>query len=161
MRFSYAVLIVLATFPASGQPYTIRTVAGGSPPSVFAATPGVGGAGVAVDQAGNVFFVGSMNTAVWRLDASTSLLTRVAGNGMPGFGGDGGPAINAQMVPAGIALDLAGNLYIADTPNNRVRKVANGMITTLAGNGSSGFGGDNGPAASAQLNFRLVRKIHG
>ncbi len=135
----------------SGQSFIVRTVAGGGLPTQIPATPGGGGAGVAVDRAGNLFFVGSMNTAVWRLDASTSLLTRVAGNGMPGFSGDGGPAINAQMVPSGIALDSAGNLYIADTLNNRVRKVSNGIITTVAGNGSLGFSGDNGPAVSAQL----------
>jgi uncharacterized protein (TIGR03437 family) len=152
MRLLFAVLITVCIFPAGGQPYTIRTAAGGGLQSMSAATPGGGGAGVVVDRAGNVFFVGSSNAAVWRLDASTSLLTRVAGNGMPGFGGDGGPAINAQMLAAGIALDSAGNLYIADAANNRVRKVSNGIIATVAGNGSFGFSGDNGPATGAQLN---------
>ena len=54
--------------------------------------------------------------------------------------------------PIGVAVDSAGNLYIADTGNNRIRKVSNGVITTVAGNGTPGFSGDNGPATSAQLN---------
>jgi len=154
LRLLHAVLITLAAFSASGQPYTIRTVAGGTPPSLLPATPGGGGAGVAIDPAGNVFFVGSANTAVWRLDASTSLLTRVAGNGLPGFSGDGGPAVNAQMVPAGIALDTAGNLYIADTANNRIRKVSGGIVTTVAGNGLIGFSGDGGRPRAPLLTVR-------
>lgn len=105
-----------------------------------------------MDRAGNIFFVGSLNTTVWRLEAATGLVTRVAGNGTPGFGGDGGPAVSAQMIPAGIALDAAGNLFVADAANNRIRRVANGIITTIAGNGTIGFGGDNGPATSAQFN---------
>ena len=75
----------------------------------------------------------------------------MAGNGTPGFGGDGGPAISAQLAPTAVAVDSAGNLYIADTDNYRVRKVSNGVITTVAGNGAWGFSGDNGPATSAQL----------
>jgi sugar lactone lactonase YvrE len=76
----------------------------------------------------------------------------VAGNGTPGFSGDNGPATSAQLYgPDGIAVDSAGNLYIADSVNNRIRKVSNGIITTVAGNGTAGFSGDNGPATSAQL----------
>ena len=105
---------------------------------------------IAADRAGNLFFVD--HSTVLRLDAVTGISTLVAGNGTPGFGGDNGPAANSQLGgPRGIAVDSAGNVYIADTYNNRVRKVSNGVITTVAGNGTQGFSGDNGPAASAQL----------
>ena len=87
-------------------------------------------------------------------------ITTVAGTlGQSGFSGDGGPATNARLsVEAyGVAVDAAGNVYIADTLNHRVRKVTKttGVITTIAGTGTPGFSGDNGPAASAQLNNPL------
>jgi uncharacterized protein (TIGR03437 family) len=107
-------------------------------------------ASVAADRAGNVFLA-TQNT-VLRLDATTGILTLAAGNGTPGFSGDNGLAISAQLSsPGGVAVDSAGDLYIADTLNNRVRKVSNGVIITVAGNGTPGSGGDNGPATSAQL----------
>ncbi len=87
------------------------------------------------------------------LKLSNGTITTVEGGGaFPGLG-DGGPAIGAQIYfLAGIALDSAGNLYIADVGNNRIRKVSNGVITTFAG-GGSGLGiGDSGPALNAQLN---------
>jgi uncharacterized protein (TIGR03437 family) len=78
----------------------------------------------------------------------------VAGNGSPGFSGDGGPATEAQIPsPGGIAVDAAGNLYIADGANARVREVSNGVITTVAGNGTLGFAGDNLAAINAMLYF--------
>jgi YD repeat-containing protein len=82
-------------------------------------------------------------------------LTPVAGNGVAGSAGDGGPAVSASLShPGGIALDSHGNLFIADTNNNRVRKVTpDGVITTFAGTGVEGFSGDGGPAMSAQLTF--------
>src|ERR1039458_749831 len=75
--------------------------------------------------------------------------------GSEGVGGDGGPATAAQLnFPTGVAADAAGNLFIADTFNNRIRKVsANGIITTVAGSGVRGFGGDGGPATAAHLNY--------
>jgi sugar lactone lactonase YvrE len=81
------------------------------------------------------------------------LITTVAGNGKDGFSGDGGAAASATLSgPDAVAVDAAGNVYVADTGNNRIRKVsANGTITTVAGNGNPGFSGDNGPATSAQL----------
>lgn len=107
--------------------------------------------GITVDQAGNVFFASSGYTAVFRLDAS-GVLTLVAGTGTEGFSGDNGPATRARISNYGqIAMDASGNLYIADGSNNRIRKVSNGVITTVAGNGTRGFSGDNGPAISAQL----------
>lgn len=81
------------------------------------------------------------------------LLTPAAGNGSPGFSGDNGLAVNAQLNGAeGVALDSPGNLYIADSQNFRIRKVTNGVITTVVGSGTAGFSGDLGPATSAQLN---------
>jgi len=106
--------------------------------------------GVAVDSAGNLYIADEGKNRVRKV--SNGVITTVAGNGVGGFGGDGGPATSAQLLfPFGVAVDSAGNLYIADTGNNRVRKVSNGVISTVAGNGTAGFGGDNGPAISAQL----------
>ena len=83
-----------------------------------------------------------------------SIIIPVAGTGIAGFGGDGGPASQAQLnQPEGVAVDASGNLYIADTDNNRIRKISpNGIITTVAGTGIAGFSGDGGPASQAQLN---------
>jgi uncharacterized protein (TIGR03437 family) len=108
--------------------------------------------GLAVDSAGNLFIADSNNYCIRKLDTNGNIST-VAG--MPtslGFSGDGGPATSAKMSsPYGIAVDKAGNLYIADSGNNRIRKVSNGIITTIAGSGPAGFTGDGGPAVSAQL----------
>ena len=82
-------------------------------------------------------------------------ITTVAGNGKVGFSGDGGQATSAQLsYPYGVAVDGQGNLYIADSANGRIRKVATGgTITTVAGNGTLGFSGDGGAATSAQLSI--------
>ena len=105
-----------------------------------------------MDGAGNVFLVSQSYNVVFRRDGVTGILTVVAGNGAPGFSGDNGPATSAQLNrPNGVAVDSAGNLYIADTYNDRVRKVSNGLITTVAGTGVRGFSGDNGPATSVEL----------
>ena len=88
---------------------------------------------------------------------TTGVITTVAGTGsygsLGGFGGDGGPAVSALLnYPRGVAVDGAGNLYIADTGNHRIRKVdSSGVITTIAGTGESDFGGDGGPAIAARL----------
>ncbi|MEA1901712.1 MAG: sugar-binding protein, partial [Thermodesulfobacteriota bacterium] len=86
-----------------------------------------------------------------------SIINTVAGTGNYGSGGDGGPATEAEIVfPHGVATDAAGNLYIADYHNHCIRKVdINGIITTVAGNGTSGYSGDQGPAAEAQLNMPI------
>jgi hypothetical protein len=76
------------------------------------------------------------------------IITTLSGNGTAGFSGDGGPAVNAQLSdPIGLCLDAAGNLYIGDYGNQRIRKIskATGIITTIAGTGVSGFSGDGGP----------------
>ena len=108
--------------------------------------------GVAVDASGNVYIADTANARVRKVSGGN--ITTVAGSGTPGFGGDGGAASNAQLnFPAAVAVDAAGNLYIADTLNSAIRKVSGGNITTVAGSGSQGYSGDNGPAISAQLNF--------
>jgi uncharacterized protein (TIGR03437 family) len=114
--------------------------------------------GVAVDTVSTVYLAVSTvyladtaNNTVRRV--AGGVISNVAGTGTAGSSGDGNPATGAQLNgPQGLAVDSAGNLYIADTQNNRVRMVANGVITTVAGSGTAGFGGDNGPATSAQLN---------
>ena len=109
--------------------------------------------GVAVDGAGNLYIADTWNNRIRKVDAAGAIST-VAGDGTEGFGGDGGPATAAQLYrPSGVAVDGAGNLYIADRGNSRIRKVdAAGVITTVAGDGTSGYGGDGGPATAAQLN---------
>jgi sugar lactone lactonase YvrE len=110
--------------------------------------------GVAVDAAGNLYIADNGNSRVRRVSVS-GVITTVAGTGMYGFSGDGGPATNAQLKsPFGVAVDSVGNLYIADPYNHRVRKVSvSGVITTVAGTGPSGFWGDGEAATDAQLSF--------
>ena len=109
--------------------------------------------GVAVDTNGNLFLSDTGNNMVMRVTPDGTL-TVVAGNGIAGYSGDGGPATSASLsAPYNVTLDLAGNLYIADSGNLRVRKVNSaGVITTIAGNGSSSYSGDGVPAAAAGLN---------
>src|ERR1700733_2627620 len=109
--------------------------------------------GVAVDAKGNLYIADLGNFVVRRVDANGNINT-VAGNGRPGFAGDNGPATSAQIDPIAVAVDAAGNLYIADGLNFRIRKVdTNGVITTIGGNGTAGNVGDNGPATSAEIDF--------
>jgi uncharacterized protein (TIGR03437 family) len=137
------------------QPYVISTVAGGAMPASPAAGIGTGiyePGGLATDAAGNVYFA-SLNY-VFRLGRD-GMLTRVAGALAAGFSGDGALAVNAQLSnPYGVAVDGAGNLYIGDTGNNRIRRVApSGIITTVAGTGTNGTSGDGGPATAAQIDL--------
>ena len=108
--------------------------------------------GVAVDASGNVYISNIDNNYVRRVDASETV-SIIAGTKEPGYAGDGGPAVRAQLnYPAGVAVDKDGNVYLADTGNHRIRRVdTSGTITTIAGNGEPGYGGDGGPAAEAQL----------
>ncbi len=106
---------------------------------------------VAVDSAGSLYIADATNHRVRKV--SGGVVTTVAGNGIAGFSGDGGPATNASLNnPLAVAVDSAGNLYIGEGGNNRIRKVTGGTISTIAGNGSPGFSGDGGPATSASLN---------
>ena len=109
--------------------------------------------GLAFDGAGNLLIADTSNQRIRRVDHKTLIITTVAGNGAAGFSGDGGPATNASFNnPNGIRVDGLGNLYIADTSNDRVRRVdgKTGIISTVAGNGT---GGDGGPAVTAQLGY--------
>jgi trimeric autotransporter adhesin len=109
----------------------------------------------AVDSAGNIFFVSQTTNRIRRVSAATGIITTVAGTGTQGFSGDGGAATAAQVAgPIGVATDSAGNVYIADLNNHRIRKitVATGIITTLAGTGVAGFSGDGAAAVNARLN---------
>ncbi|HQR33553.1 MAG TPA: BACON domain-containing carbohydrate-binding protein [Blastocatellia bacterium] len=108
---------------------------------------------IATDDTGNVSVARTLTVNV---AAPSSLLT-VAGTGTNGFSGDNGQAISANISrPIRMTFDAAGNLFFADLNNNRVRRVTpNGIITTIAGTGTAGFSGDNGPATSAQLNGPL------
>ncbi len=113
-----------------------------------------GPSGVAVDASGNLFIADAGNNRIRRVDAATQIISTVAGNGTAGFSGDGGPATSAGLAgPSGVTVDASGNLFIADTNNHRIRKVAAGTITTVVGNGTAGFSGDGGLGHLSQLKF--------
>jgi uncharacterized protein (TIGR03437 family) len=123
--------------------------------SLAGGTPGL--SGLAIDAAGNLYISDTFNNAIRMIDAATGIITTVAGNGSAGSAGDGGPATKASlMFPSGIAVDSAGNLYIADVLNNRVRKVSAGVISTVAGNGDATYSGDG-----VQANTTGVVSPHG
>jgi trimeric autotransporter adhesin len=108
--------------------------------------------GVAVDSAGNLFIADFGNNRIRKVTPS-GIISTVAGNGVRGFSGDGGPAASAQLTsPGSVAMDSAGNLFIADYGNSRIRKVTpSGIISTVAGNGNRGFSGDGGSATAASI----------
>ena len=131
----------------------IRTIAGGG--------TGLGGpapltmlqapVGVEKDSAGNLYFSDTACACVYKVSAA-GVLSVLAGTGADGYSGDNGPATSAQLYgPAGLAVNGAGDLYVADTVNSRVRKIAAGTITTVAGTGVSGYSGDGTAATGAQL----------
>jgi uncharacterized protein (TIGR03437 family) len=144
----------------------ITTVAGNGTPI----TSGDGGlatsagfmepTGIAIDVFRNLYIADAASARV-RVVSAAGIIKTIAGTGVVGYSGDGGPAASAQLsVPIGLALDVQGNLYIAESGNTiygpRVRKVdTSGIITTVAGNGTPGFSGDGGLATSAQLGATL------
>jgi trimeric autotransporter adhesin len=107
---------------------------------------------VAVDAKGSLYICDADNNSIRRVDPE-GIITTVVGDRTTGYNGDGFKAIAAKLaIPNGIALDKSGNLYISDTNNSRIRKVdPEGIITTIAGNGTRGISGDGGLAISAQL----------
>src|SRR5262245_23174918 len=153
-----AVCVALAC--ASFDAPTIRTVAG----SGVQGYSGDNGAAaeaklnqpfdVAIGPDGSLFFSDTFNHCIRSIDRNTGRIRTVAGNGQKGFAGDGGAAIQAQLnEPYGIALDERGNLFIVDRLNYRIRRVdaATGTISTIAGNGQSGYSGDGAAAVDASM----------
>jgi sugar lactone lactonase YvrE len=172
---SFAALITSASSPLFGQcvtATTISTVAGNHTTGYT----GDGGAAnsaqmnspyaVTTDAAGNLYIADYFNHAVRKM-STTGVMTTVAGTGTPGFSGDGGSAAAAELNgPAGVTVDNAGNLYISDKFNERIRKVnlGTGIITTIAGNGLHGGWqgaqfGNNGPATAAALTYPVATAI--
>ncbi|MCA1674133.1 MAG: hypothetical protein LC799_18695, partial [Actinobacteria bacterium] len=134
---------------------TVSTVAGGVAPGGeggLSSLASFGVASVTPDASGNLWLTDPGNHRVQMLSPS-GVITTVAGNGTAGFSGDGGPATAAQLSnPYAVAVDGAGNAYVADTGNHRVRKIdASGVITTIAGDGIYDSTGDGGPATAARL----------
>ena len=147
---------------------TITTIAGKNNPG-FSGDGGLGPAAqlneprdVAVGRQKNVYIADRGNHRVRRLTPEGRIST-YAGDGVAGFGGDGGPATAAQFhSPSAVAIDLEGTVYVADTLNHRIRKVdVTGVISTIAGTGMAGFGGDGGPATSAALDMPTGLELDG
>ena len=152
------IFTVLSLLPAICAAQNVVTTIAGNGISGFS---GDGGAatsaelsvpsGVAVDSLGNVYIADSRNNRIRKVSPS-GIITTVAGNGAPGYSGDGGPATAAELNnPTSVAVDPAGNLYIADSNNNRIRAIENGVIFTAVGNGTAGYSGDGAGAGAAEL----------
>jgi sugar lactone lactonase YvrE len=116
------------------------------------------------DREGNLYFCATGNNRILRLDAKTGEITLAAGNGLSDFAGDGGPGPAAQLnQPASLAVDGAGNVFIADTQNHAVRRLdaKTHILTTVAGDGTAGFKGDGGPAVMSRLDFPIGLGLDG
>jgi hypothetical protein len=156
MRFHFGFVFALSIHIGFAQPGIITTYAGPGLPvnEESAVTQAISWPGSATPDGAGGFYVSSLfQNQVYRVDADGKINV-IAGNGIWGYSGDGRPATSAQLrTPWGIAVDSAGNLFIADTNNNRIRKVTTaGIISTVAGNGLPYFSGDGGPATEASLN---------
>ena len=115
-----------------------------------------------LDSSGNMYIADSAHNRIREVAAPSGVISTIAGNGDPTYSGDGGPATQATLSnPSGVALDGAGNLYIADAGNNVIREIsaATGVITTVAGNGKAGYGGDGLAASSATVEFNQPQGI--
>jgi uncharacterized protein (TIGR03437 family) len=152
--------LLLAVAIAPAQQYVASTIAG------TPGTAGLSGDGAPAvnalidhplcmtsDSQGNIYFVDYGNNVIREISAATGIINSIAGTGTQGFAGDGSPALQAQFGSIhGLAVDSAGNLYIADTTNSRIRKMdIHGNISTIAGTGTPGDTGDGGPAVNAEL----------
>jgi sugar lactone lactonase YvrE len=139
-------ILFLACAPLFGQSYTISTVAGGGVAGASLYNP----TSVAVDIAGNVYFY-DWSGSIRKFWAQDGAITTVAGTGVLGYSGDGGQATSAMLGKGSITIDNRGNIYMADEDNHRIRRVevSTGIITTIAGTGSSIDSGDGGPAIYA------------
>jgi sugar lactone lactonase YvrE len=136
----------------------IKTVAGNGVPfygldGELAINSGMNPAGVLLEGSGKLLVADTLNNRITEILLSTGIIHTLAGNGTVGFSGDGSAAVNASLQPGGLAVDGLGNLYIADSGNNRIREVlaSTGKIQTIAGNENSGFTGDGGLAVSSPL----------
>ena len=150
----YDLLNVVAT----ASTYQIHTIAGngtggfsgdgGQAANALVSSP----LSIVFDSAGNLLFADGGNNTVRKITPA-GVISTIAGNGVAGFAGDGGPAAAATLsAPFGLAIDGGGNLYVADFGNNRVRKITPaGVITTIAGDGTDAAGGDGGQATAAQI----------
>lgn len=111
-----------------------------------------GPAGIWVDNSNNIYFADNNNSVIRRIDGTTNIITTIAGNGSPNFGGDNGVPTSAYLsYPEKFVFDSKGVLYIADEFNFRIRQVKNNVITTIAGNGSPAYSGDGDPAVNASI----------
>lgn len=108
--------------------------------------------GVAVDASFNIYIGDTNNQRIRMVNAGTGQITTIAGNGTASFTGDGTATSNALARPYGVAVDSSGNVYIADTDNNRIRVLSGGIVTTISGDGDQGFAGDTGASINASLN---------
>jgi DNA-binding beta-propeller fold protein YncE len=139
---------IITTAAGTGE----RGFAGDGGPAVAAQLNGPFDIGF--DLAGNLYFSDTFNHRIRHIDGRSGVITTVAGSGAAGHAGDGGPATAAAFnEPYGIAVDRNANIYVADRHNHCVRRIdaANGIVTTFAGNGRSGYSGDGGPATEAGL----------
>ena len=139
---------IITTFAGTGE----RDFGGDKGPAIMAQLNGP--QGLEFDGADNLYIADVRNQRVRRVDGRTGIITTIAGNGEKGFGGDGGPATEASMSdPYYLTADTAGNVYVTDTNNDRIRRidVRTGVITTVAGSGVRGFSGDGGLATRAEF----------
>ena len=160
-RLAVPLLLVLLAPASPAGAQSILTVAGGGSDDGRAATAAALAypRALAFDASGNLYVADAANHRVRKIDRKSGKISTVAGTGAAGFAGDGRAAWGASLrYPEGIAFDRAGNLYIADAENNRIRRVSagSGLIETFAGTGEGGFGGDGGPAKRAQLDHPVA-----
>ena len=111
---------------------------------------------ISLHHLGNIYIADTSHSRIRKVTVSTGIISTIAGTGTQSYSGDNGAATSATLsYPYGVGLDTAGNVYIADQNNHRIRKVtiSTGIIITFAGTGTASYSGDNGPATSATLNY--------
>ncbi len=163
MRIISRIICFLSLLPVFADSYTISTLAGSdwvgeNVPATSAIL--LQAEGIAMDPAGNIYISDANNHRVRQI-APNGFIHTIAGNGAPGFSGDGGPASSSQLnSPYGLALDVSGNLYIADLGNARIRRITPaGVISTVAGGGSLTAGGANEGSNASLVSFKSPRNI--
>lgn len=151
---SFVAVMLLVANPTHAQ-VRVTTVAGGfindgQPATSSALQSPEGGR---MDKAGNLYIADQLDHRLRKV-STTGVITTIAGTGIAGYSGDGGPAASAQIrFPVDVVIDSEGDIIFSDSGNNRIRKInSSGIITTIAGTGVAGFSGDGGPATSAKLN---------